>query len=58
MPALLTFGDCILVRGTDKGYIECINKDNYVTVYFIVGRNTDIVTQNQCCQVPMVEGTR
>ena len=45
------------MRGADKGYIECLNEDNYVTVLFIVGRNTDIIPQNQFCQVPIVEGT-
>ena len=34
-----------------------VNKDNHVTVWFIVERNTEIVSQNQCCQVPIMEGT-
>ena len=38
MIATLRVGDCVLVRGTDKGYIECLNADNYVTVLFIVRR--------------------
>ena len=45
------------MRVTDKGDIEFIKEDNYVTVFLIVGRNTEIVTHNQCCQVPIVEGT-
>ena len=45
------------MRGTDKGYIEFINEDTYVTVLFIVGRNTDIVPQEQCFRLPIVEGT-
>ena len=57
MTAALRVVDCVLVRGTDKVYIEIINKDNYVNVWFIVGGNTKIVTQNQCCQVPIVEVT-
>ena len=57
MPATLRVGDCVLVRGTDKCYIECINEDNHITVLFIVGINTEIVTQNKYCQVPIVEGT-
>ena len=57
MPETLRVRDCVLVRGTDKGYIECLNKDNYVTVFLIVGRNTEIVTHNQCCHVPIVKGT-
>ena len=57
MPAPLRVGDYILVRGTDKCYIECINKDNFVTILFIVGRNTVIVPQNKYCEVPIVEGT-
>ena len=40
MPAPLRIGECIQVRGTYKGYIELLNKDNYVNVWFIVGRNT------------------
>ena len=24
------------MRGTDKSYIECLNKDNYITVWFIL----------------------
>ena len=57
MPAPLRVRDCILVRVTDKGYIECLNKDNYDNVWFIIGRNTEIVPQNQCFQVPIVEVT-
>ena len=53
MTEFLRVGDCVLVRGTDKGYIECLNKYNYVTVLFIVGRNIEIVPHNQCCQVPL-----
>ena len=49
--------ESVLVRGTDKGYIEYLKKDNYVTVLFIVEINTYIVPNNQCCQVPIVEGT-
>ena len=45
MYAPLHIGDCVLVRGTDKGYIEFLNEDNYVTVWFIVGKNTVIVSQ-------------
>ena len=45
------------VRGIVKGYIECFNEDKYVTVWFIIGRNTDIVQKNKCCQVPIVKGT-
>ena len=56
IPAPLRVADCAIVRGTDKGYIEFLNKDNYVTILFIVERNTEIVPQNQCCQVPIVEG--
>ena len=26
-------------------------------LFLIFGRNTDIVPQNQCCQVPIVKGT-
>ena len=40
MPALLRFGDYIILSGINKTYIEYLNKDNYVTVWFIVGRNT------------------
>ena len=49
--------ECLLVRGIYKGYIEYLNKDNYVTVLFIIERNTEIVPHNQCFQVPIVEGT-
>ena len=45
------------MRGTDKGYTEYLNEDNYVTVLFIVGINTEIVPHNQCCQVTILEGT-
>ena len=45
------------MRGADKGYIECLKEDNYVNFWFIFGRNTEIVPQNQCCRVPIVEGT-
>ena len=55
--APLKVGDCVLVKGTYKGYIEWLNKYNYVTVLFIVGINTKIVTKYQCCQAPIVEGT-
>ena len=41
------------MRGTDKGYTEYLNEDNYVTVLFIVGINTEIVPHNQYCQVPI-----
>ena len=57
IPAPLRVKYCVIVRGVDKGYIECLNKYNYVTVWFIVGRNIAIVPQKQCCQVPIVEGT-
>ena len=57
MPEPFRVGDFVLVWGTDKGYIECLNKYNYGTVLFIVGRNKEIVTQNQCFQVPIVEST-
>ena len=43
MPAHLIIRECILVRSTNKGYIECLNKDSYLTVCFIVGINTQIV---------------
>ena len=45
MPELLLIGDCVIVKGAYKGYIECLNKYNYVTFWFIVGRNTEIVLQ-------------
>ena len=57
MPELLRVGDFILVRGIDKGYIECLNGDNFAAVLFIVEKNTEIVPQNQFYQVPIVEGT-
>ena len=57
MPEPLQFGYYVIVRGTDKCYINCLNEDNYVTVWFIVRRNIEIMPQNQCCQVPIVEGT-
>ena len=57
MPVLLRFVDCVVVRGTYKAEIQCPNKDNYVTVWFIVGINTEIVPQNQCFQLPIVEVT-
>ena len=44
------------MRCTNRGYIECLNKYNYVTVLFIFGINVDIVPHNQFCQVPIVEG--
>ena len=40
MPAPLHIRDCVLLRGADKGYIEYYNEDKYVTVWFIVGKNT------------------
>ena len=49
MPVPLRVRECIIVRGTDKGNIECLNKDNYATVLFIVGINIEIVLQNKCC---------
>ena len=57
MPEPLQFGYYVIVRGTDKCYINCLNEDNYVTVWFIVRRNIEIMPQNQCFQVPIVEGT-
>ena len=45
MPALFLIGDCVIVRVTYKGYIECLNEDNHVTVWLIFGRNTDIFPQ-------------
>ena len=57
IPAALQVRDCVLVRGKDKYYIEYINEYNYVTVWFIVGTNIEIVPHNQCCQVPIVDGT-
>ena len=42
MPVPLSIVDCVKVRGIDKVYIECLNEDNYVTVWFIVGINTEI----------------
>ena len=47
--------ECIIVRVTDKGDIEFIKEDNYVTVFLIVGRNTEIVPHNQYFQVNIVE---
>ena len=49
IPAPLRVKYCVIVRGVDKGYIECLNKYNYVTVWFIVGRNIAIVPQKQRC---------
>ena len=43
IPAPLQVGDFVLVRGTDKGYIEFLNEYNYATVWFIIGRNKYIV---------------
>ena len=43
MPAPLRIRDYVIVRGTYKGYVEYLNKDNYVTVWFIVGKNTEIL---------------
>ena len=57
MPAPLQIGNCGVVRDTYKVYKELLNKDNYVTVWFIVGINIDTVPHNQCCQVPIVEVT-
>ena len=57
MPAPLRFQESVLMRGTETTYIEFIIKGNFVTVLFMVGRKTYIVTQNQCYQVPIVEGT-
>ena len=45
MPAPLSIRTCVLVRVTYKGYIECLNEDNHVTVWLIFGRNTDIFPQ-------------
>ena len=49
-------GECVIVRGTYKAYIECLNKDKYVTIWFIVGINIEIVPQNKKFQVPIVKG--
>ena len=57
MPEPLRVRDCVIVRGADKGYIEYINKDNYVTVLFIFGRNIEVMPQNECCQGTSLEGT-
>ena len=46
MPEVLRVGYLVLARGTDKGYIECLNEDNYVNVWFMFRRNTGIVPQN------------
>ena len=57
MHVLLRIGDYIIVRGRYKDYIQCLNKYKNVTVWFIVGINTEIVPHNKCCQVLIVEGT-
>ena len=57
MPAKLWVGDCVIVRGTYKCYIECPKKDNYVTVWFIFEIHTEIVQHNQFFQAPIVEGS-
>ena len=57
MPTPFRVRDYVLLRGTCRGYIECLNKYNNVTVLFIVGRNKKIVTLNQCCQALIVDGT-
>ena len=54
---MLCAGDCVLVRVKNKSYPERFHEDNYFTVWFSVGENTDIVTHNKCCQVTIVEGT-
>ena len=46
MYAHLRIGDCVLVRDKDKGYIECLNKGKYVTVWFIFGINIEMVPHN------------
>ena len=48
MPAPIRVRDFVLVSGTDKFYIECLNEVKYVTYFFIVDRNTELVPQNQC----------
>ena len=55
MTEALWVRDCVIVKGTYKDYTESINKDNYVTFWFIVGRNTEIVPHNQYFQVNIVE---
>ena len=45
IPAPLWIIDFVLVRGADKSYIEFLNEDNYVNVWYIFGRNTYIVPQ-------------
>ena len=48
------FKDCILVSGTDKGFIECLNNNKCFTVRFIAERNIEIVPKNECCNVSIV----
>ena len=48
------YKDFFLVNGTDKGFIECLNNDNYFTVSFIVARNIEIVPQNECYNLSIV----
>ena len=57
MHLFLWLGDCIIVTSTDKSYTKYLNKNNYVTVWFIVGINIEILPHDQCCQVPIVEDT-
>ena len=40
MPAVFWVRECALMRITDKYYIECLDKDNYITVWFIAAVNT------------------
>ena len=56
MPEEIWVRYCVLVRGIDEAYIESLNKYNYVTVWFIFGRNAYIMPQNQCYRLPIVEG--
>ena len=45
------------MRGTDKSHPECLDKYKYVSVWFIVGVNAEIVTKNRCCKVSILECT-
>ena len=57
IPALFWVRYCILMRGIDKYCIECLDKDKYITVYFIAVVNTYIMVHNKCREVSVVEGT-
>ena len=49
--------DMVIVENKYKSYINCSDKDSYVTVFYLVSGEIEEVEVERCREVPILEGT-